>query len=197
MRINYRQPQSIREASRMGPITPEAAGTKASGRTPLPGFNWAGSDISDWYVVVSGPFVLPPLSQGIFAGKMMGRSNLDVPREVLVDPVGIGTQRAYVARVASRVYTQELDTLGDLEERSERETCTSRDKSEGEVNFDEVSRDGKNCNYRPLQATPPRIALKTLNTSRHLEIGKHVNLGTEEAILRRETRFRIPKPWGR
>jgi hypothetical protein len=28
-----------------------------------------------------------------------------------VEPMGLGTQGAYVARVASRVYTQELDTL--------------------------------------------------------------------------------------
>ena len=47
-----------------------------------------------------------------------------------------------MARVASRVFTQELDSLGDLEERSERKTGTSGDKGDGEVTADEVSRGG-------------------------------------------------------
>jgi hypothetical protein len=48
-----------------------------------------------------------------------------------------------VARVASRFYTQEeLDALGDLEERSERKFGTSGDNDDGEVNANDVSRDG-------------------------------------------------------
>ena len=41
--------------------------------------------------------------------KMRGRNDLGlyVLRDVLVEPVGLGTPGAYVARVASRVYTQE------------------------------------------------------------------------------------------
>jgi len=118
---------------------------------------------------------------------MRGRSNLDVPREVLVEPVRIGTPGAYIARFASRVYTQEeLDTLGDLEERSERKTGTSRDKCEGKINADEVSRDGKELSLQVSASKAARYyILKILNTSRqHLEIGKHVKLGTTEPILR-------------
>ena len=117
-------------------------------------------------------------------GKVRGRS---FPREVLVEPVGIGTPGAYVALFANRVYTlEELDTLGDLEERSERKTDTSRDKSEGEVNADEVSRDGKELSLQVSASDAARYyILKILNTShQHLEICKHVKLGTAEAILR-------------
>ena len=77
--------------------------------------------------MASGPVVLPPLSQGI-VGKMRGRSNLDVPLEVLVEPVGIGTPGAYVAQVASRIYSRE-----------------------------EIDGSGDNCHYRPVQATLPGI----------------------------------------
>jgi hypothetical protein len=49
-------------------------------------------------------------------GKMRGTSSSDVSREVLVELEGIGTPGAYVARVASRVYThEELDALVDLD----------------------------------------------------------------------------------
>ena len=50
---------------------------------------------------------------------MRGRNNVDVLQEVLVEPVGIGKLGA----CGARIYTQEeLDRLGDLEERSERKT---------------------------------------------------------------------------
>jgi hypothetical protein len=155
--------------------------------TPIRGWCQGGSDIRGWDVVASGPVVLPPLSQGIVVGKMRGTSNSDVPREVLVEPVGIGKPGAYVARVASRVYTQEeLVTLGDLEGRSERKTCTRREKYNGEVNANDVSIDGKELSLQASASNAARYyALKVLNTSRqHLEIGKHVKLGTAEAILR-------------
>ena len=139
-----RQTQTVRGASGTGLITPEATGPKAPVGTPIPWLSSGGSNIRGWDVVASGPVVLPPLSQGIVVGKMRGRNNLDVSWKVLVKPVGMGTPGAYVALVASQVYTQEeLNILGDLEERSERKTDTSRNKSEGEVHFDEVSRDGK------------------------------------------------------
>ena len=182
-----RQPWAVREAVGMGLITPEITGPKASVGTPISGLSPGGSNIRGWDVVASWPVVRPSLLQGIFVGKMRGRNNLDVPQEVLVEPVGIGTPGVYVARVASCVYTQEeLDTLGDLKERSERKTGTSRDKGEGEVNADEVSRDGKEMLLQANASNATRYCiLKVLNTSRqHLEIGKHVKLGTVEAILR-------------
>jgi hypothetical protein len=91
-----------------------------------------------------------------------------------------------VARVESRVCTQELDTLGDLEERSDRKTGTSRDKYVGEVNANDVRGDGKDLSLQASTSNAARYCvLKILNTSRqHLEIGKHVKLGTAEAILR-------------
>jgi hypothetical protein len=81
-----RQPQAFRDASGTGMITPEPTGPVASVRTPIPGLNSGGSDISDWEVVASGPVVLPPLSRGIVVGKSRGRKKLDVPQEVLVEP---------------------------------------------------------------------------------------------------------------
>jgi hypothetical protein len=82
----------------------------------------------------------PWLGRCSLRANLRGRNNSDVPREVLVEPVGIGMPGVYVARVANRFYTQEeLDTLGDLQERSVRKTGTSRDKGEGEVNADEVT----------------------------------------------------------
>ena len=101
------QPQAGREASGTGLITPEATGPKALVGTPIPGLNTGGPDIRDWDVVASGPAVLPPLSQGIFVGKMTDRSGPEIPREVLMETVGIGKPGAYVARVASRVYIRE------------------------------------------------------------------------------------------
>ena len=93
-------------------------------------------------------------------------------------------------RVGSRVYIQEeLDTLGDLEERSERKAGTSGDKYEGEVNTNYVSRDGKELSLQASTSNAARYCvLKILNTSRHLEIGKHEKLGTAEAILQRAPR---------
>ena len=182
-----RQPQAVREVSGTGLITPEATGPKASVRIPIPGLSSGGSDFRGWDVVPSGPVVLPPLSQGIFVGKIRGRNNLDIPREVLVEPVGIGRPGAYVTRVASRVYTQEkLDALGDLEERSERKTGTSRDNDDAAVNANDVSRHGKELSLQTSASNAARFSvLKILNTSRqHLDIGKHVKLGTAEVILR-------------
>lgn len=66
-----------------------------------------------------GLVVFPHLSQGIVVGKMRGRNDVDVLQEVLVEPVGTGKLGA----CGARIYTQEeLDRLGDLEERSERKT---------------------------------------------------------------------------
>jgi hypothetical protein len=128
-------PRIVREASETGLITPETKGPKAPVGTPIPELSSGGSDIGGWDVVASGSVVLPPLSQGIIVGKMRDRSSMDAPQEVLVEPVSIGMPGAYVARVVSRVYTQqELDGSEDLEERSDRETSTSGDKCDSGVN---------------------------------------------------------------
>ena len=124
-------------------------------------------------------------------GKMRGKDSLYVPREVLIEPVGVGTPGAYVARVASRVYIrQEIDTLGDLEERSERKAGTTGDTFVREVNANFVSRGGKELSLQASTSNATRYCiLKILNTSRQpLEIGKNVRLGTAEAILQRAPR---------
>jgi hypothetical protein len=89
-----------------GMITPETTEQKASGETPIPGLSQGGSDSDRWEVVASGPVVLPPLSQGIVVGKPRCKEKLDIPQKILLEPVRIGTPGAYVARVASRVYTR-------------------------------------------------------------------------------------------
>jgi len=162
-----RQPWAVREASGTGLITPDTTGPKASVGTSISGLSPGGSDIRDWDVVASGPVVLPPLMQGIVVGKTRGRNNLDVPQGVLVKPKGIGMPGAHTARVGSRVYTQEeLDTLGNLEERSEGKIGTSRHKGEGEVNADEVSRDGKEMLLQANASNTARYCvLKVLNKS--------------------------------
>jgi len=49
---------------------------------------------------------------------MRGQRSLELQREVLVEPAGIGVPGAYVDRVASRVYNREINGLSDLWERS-------------------------------------------------------------------------------
>ena len=142
-----------------------------------------------------------PIVAGVM-GKMRGKDSLDVPRGVLVEPAGVGTPGAYVARVASPVYTrEETDTLGDLEKRLVRKSGTIGDKYIREVNASYASRGGKELS---LQASTSNVArycvLKILNTSRPLEIGKNVKLGTAEAIVKRPPqgdRVRLPTPGGR
>jgi hypothetical protein len=147
--------------------------------TPIPGLNSGDSDIRDWDVVASGPVVHPPLSQGIVIGKMRGRGIHEVPREVLVDPIGIGTPGAYVARVASPVYTrEEMGGLSDIEETSESKSGTCGVKSV-EVNANGVSSVGKELSLQASKSNAARYGvLKILNNSR-----QHVKLGTAEAIL--------------
>ena len=118
-------------------------------------------------------------------GKIRGQSSIEVSRDVLVEPAGIGTPGAYVARVASRVYTQEeIHRLGDLRGRLESKSGTCGVKSE-ELNANGVSRVGKELSLQASESNAARYCvLKILKTSRqHVEIGKHVKLGTTEAIL--------------
>jgi hypothetical protein len=84
------------------------------------------------------------------------------------------------------LYSGGVDPLGELEERLERKTGTSRDNDEAEVNANNVSSSGKELSLQASASNAARFCvLKILNTSRqHLEIGKHVKLGTAEAILR-------------
>jgi len=174
-----RQPQAGREALGTDLIAPEATGPKALVETPIPGLNSGDSDIRDWDVVASGPVVHPPLSQGIVIGKMRGRGIHEVPREVLVDPIGIGTPGAYVARVASPVYTrEEMGGLSDIEETSESKSGTCGVKSV-EVNANGVSSVGKELSLQASKSNAARYGvLKILNNSR-----QHMKLGTAEAIL--------------
>ena len=129
-----------------------------------------------------------PHSHGILVGKIRGKDNLDVPREVLVEPFGIGTPGVYVAQVVSGVYTrEELDALGDLEERLERKSGSSRDNDDVETYANDIRRYGKELSLQASASNAVRFSvLKILNTSRqHLEIGKNVKLGTAEALLQR------------
>jgi len=90
-----------------------------------------------------------------------------------------------VTRVASRVYTREAaDGLSDLGERSESKSGSCGVKSE-DVNANGVSRVGKELSLLTSKSNAARYCvLKILNPSRqHVEIGKHVKLGTAEAIL--------------
>ena len=194
-----RQPQAAREMSGTGLITPETTELKASVETPIPGLSPGGYDSDRWEVVASGPVVLPPLSQGIVVGKLRCKEKLDIPQEILVEPVGIGTPGAYVARVASRVYTQELDVLQDLGERSENQTGTSEEKVNVEVDAEEFSGGGRVMSLQNNVSNAARYCvLKVLNTSRQLlEIGKHVRLGTAEspsAARTQGTKVRYPIP---
>ena len=100
-------------------------------------------------------------------------------------PTGIGTLGVYVARVASQLYTREgIDGLSNLGERSKSKSGTCGVKSE-EVNANGVSRIGKELSLQASKSNAARYCvLKILNTSRqHVEICKHVKLGTAEAIL--------------
>ena len=74
----------------------------------------------------------------------------------------------------------------------ERKTDTSGDKGDGEVTADEVSIGGKKMSLQASASNAARYCvLQVLNTSQqHLEIGKHVKLGTAEDILRCATSVR-------
>jgi hypothetical protein len=48
-----------------------------------------------------------PLSQGLVIGKIDKYKGVNLPREVLIEPLELGTPGAYVARVASRFLTSE------------------------------------------------------------------------------------------
>ena len=109
--------------------------------------------------MASGPVVIPPMSEGIIVGKIRVRFSLAISQEVFVEPEGIGTPGAYVARFASRVYNgEELDGLSDPGERSERKSGTSGNESE-EVNGNGVSRVGKGLSLQTSKSNAARYCV--------------------------------------
>jgi hypothetical protein len=74
---------------------------------PIPGLRLGGPDIDSWSVVAHGPIVLPLLSEGLVIRKIKKYNRANLPREILVKLIGLGMPSVYVARMASRVYTQE------------------------------------------------------------------------------------------
>jgi hypothetical protein len=74
-----------------------------------------------------------------------------------VEPVGIVTPRAHVIRVASLVYTQKgSDTLGNPEKSSDSRAVSSRDSSDGELNVNSVSADGKELSLQAIASNAAR-----------------------------------------
>ena len=92
-----RQPQAVREVLGIGLITPEMTGPEASVGTPIPRLSLRASDIRGLDIAASGLVVVTQLSQGVVVGKRRVWNNVDVPQEVLVEPVEIGMPGAYVA----------------------------------------------------------------------------------------------------
>jgi hypothetical protein len=77
-------------------------------------------------VVALEAVVLPPLSEGLIIGKIKGNYGVDIPGEVLIEPLGLGTPGAYMARVVNRVLTsEEVETL-----RGRKEDCLNKDNEE-------------------------------------------------------------------
>jgi hypothetical protein len=90
-------------ASEAGLINPKKKLPRGQAEMPLPGLNSGGSNNGCWNVVALGSVAIPPLSEGLVIGKIKGNYGGDLPGEVLIEPLGLGTPAAYMARVASRV----------------------------------------------------------------------------------------------
>jgi hypothetical protein len=123
--------------------------------------------------VALGSVVLPPFSEGLVMGKIKGDYGRDLPGEVLIEPLELGTPGAYVARVASRVLTsQELSEL-----KEQREECQNNDQ--GEIDTYELDR----VKTGHQDDKTRYCILKILNTrGQHLELGKNVPLGQAEPL---------------
>jgi hypothetical protein len=107
-----RQCRSLQKVTDTGLINPETALTDRQAGALIPGLSPGGCDIDCWNVVALGSVVLPPLSEGLIIGKIEKTEGIELPREVLVEPLGLGTPGAYLAQVASRVLTSgDLDKL--------------------------------------------------------------------------------------
>jgi hypothetical protein len=110
-------------------------------------------------------------------GKIKGNYGRDLPGEVLIEPLELGTPGAYVARVGSRVLTsKELSEL-----KGQKKDCRNSDKREtgtyGKINeVDRVKTGQQDDNAR-------YCTLKVLNTrGQHLELGKNIPLGQAEPL---------------
>jgi hypothetical protein len=76
--------------------------------------------------VAPGSVVIPPFSEGLFIGKIKGNYGVDIPGELLIEPLGLGTPGAYMARVVTRVLTsEEVEKL-----RGRKEDCINKDNEE-------------------------------------------------------------------
>jgi hypothetical protein len=134
---------------------------------PTPGLSPGGPDIDGWNVVAQEPIVIPPLSEGLIKGKIEKSNGVDLPQEVLIEPLGLGTPGAYVARVASRDFTPgELEELRSLDGGylggSDRKSGTSGNSERADRGM--TVRKGNGARY---------CVLKVLNTGgQYLELRK-------------------------
>jgi hypothetical protein len=124
------------------------------------------------------------LSQGIVIGKIIKMKNVGIPQEILFEPIELGTPGAYVASVASNVYSRaELDGLwGKGQKHPELSpvytTTEESQRAEGIMSIREDSSD-----------TTRYCLLKVLNTrGQLLELGKHIRLGVAEHLLLNDAR---------
>jgi hypothetical protein len=124
-------------------------GSYASAGTSIPGLSSGGTDIGSWEVVAHGSVILLPLCEGLVIGKVVNKNKLEIPREIIVEPIGLGTPGAYVARVASRVYTQEeVYQLQGLKERPLVKSGTSENLNREELNIVRPAEAIGSCHYR-------------------------------------------------
>jgi hypothetical protein len=127
--------------------------------------------------VALGSVVLPPLSEGLVIRKIKGDFGGELPGKVLIEPLGLGTPEAYMARVANRVLTSE--ELSELKE--EREGCLNRDKNE--IGTYEQCKEVNRVMNGQQDDSARYCILKVLNTrGQHLELGKNVPLGQTEPL---------------
>jgi hypothetical protein len=59
--------------------------------------NSGGTDVDFLKVVAEGSVVLPPRSEGLVIGRIEIKNWADLPGEVLIEHLGLGTPGAYVA----------------------------------------------------------------------------------------------------
>jgi hypothetical protein len=92
--LNREQCRRLQEASESVLINPRKTLPRGQAEMPLPGLNSEGSNNGCWNVVALGSVVLPPLSEGLVIGKLKGNYGGDLPGEVLIEPLGLGTPGA-------------------------------------------------------------------------------------------------------
>jgi hypothetical protein len=192
-----RQGRPMQEAPEPGLRTPRKASPRGQAKqTSLLGSNSGGVDVDSWNVVTLESVVLPPLSEGLVIGKIEKYYGVNLPGEVLVEPLGLGTPGAYVARVVSRVLTSE--ELSKLKGREEE--CLGGFKSEelsklkgreeeclGERNRKSGTSDKAKRDDRVMTARRGNEArycvLKVLNTrGQYFELGRNALLGQAEPL---------------